>query len=136
MKLGLYSAVARRRLPRLNINEATPDLIREARQRLAEQGDEDAMKVLRAQDFYSLSGCRDLLFHVQEKRLTLGEIDAFLREAGLRFLGFVLPEAVLAAYRERFAQDPAAVDLRCWEVFEQENPDTFTEMYQFWVQQQ
>ena len=42
----------------------------------------------RRADFYSLSGCRDLLFHVQEHRLNLPEIAAFIADAGLAFLGF------------------------------------------------
>ena len=39
-------------------------------------------------DFYSTSECRDLLFHVQEHRLTLGQIESFLAESGLHFIGF------------------------------------------------
>jgi tetratricopeptide (TPR) repeat protein/SAM-dependent methyltransferase len=134
MKLGLYSALARRKLPKLDVGEPTGDAVRNARQTLAERDDEQAIAAVRAQDFYTLSGCRDLLFHVQESRLTIGEIDAFLREEGLRFLGFVLADAVIAAYQQRFPHDPGAVDLGCWQVFERDNPDTFTEMYQFWVQ--
>ena len=42
MKLGFYSAVARRNLPRLDIGEPTPDAIRDARQVLAGRNDEQA----------------------------------------------------------------------------------------------
>ena len=89
---------------------------------------------MRSADFYSLSGCRDLLFHVQETRFSLAEIDRFLRTEGLRFLGFILPDAVMADYRRRFPQDVAATDLACWAIYEQENPSVFAAMYQFWVQ--
>ena len=41
---------------------------------------------------------------------------------------------VLAAYRARFADDPAAINLSNWQAFEADNPDTFAGMYQFWVQ--
>ena len=39
-----------------------------------------------------------------------------------------------AAYRARFPNDVAATDLSNWHAFEEDNPDTFIEMYQFWVQ--
>ena len=85
-------------------------------------------------DFYSTSECRDLVFHVQEHRLTLDQIAAFLSANGLRFLGFELDPRVLHAYRTRFSEDPAATNLRNWAHFEADHPDTFTAMYQFWVQ--
>jgi hypothetical protein len=30
--------------------------------------------------------------------------------------------------------DPSGTDLREWDRFERDNPDTFVGMYQFWVQ--
>jgi hypothetical protein len=90
--------------------------------------------LLKVTDFYSTSSCRDLLFHVQEHQLTLPEIAAFLRENELNFLGFEAEPDVLNAYRQRYPNDPAAIDLAQWQAFEQENPDTFFGMYQFWVQ--
>lgn len=134
MRLGLYSALARRNLPRIDIGRPTADAVRAARQSLIERGGEQAQEALGAQDFHSLSGCRDLLFHAQEHRLSLEEIAAFIGGAGLRFIGFAVDESALAAYRARFPNDPGAVDLGCWQAFEQDNPYTFTEMYQFWVQ--
>ena len=41
-------------------------------------------------DFFSTSGCRDLLFHVQEHRFTIPQIAAFLAENDLAFVGFDL----------------------------------------------
>jgi tetratricopeptide (TPR) repeat protein len=135
MKLGFYSAVARRRLPELTADAGmTADAVRAARQALAARDDEQSREALRAPDFYSISSCRDLLFHVQERRLTLAQIDAFLREQGLKFLGFAIDDAVTAAYRRRFPGDPAATNLAQWQDFENDNPDTFAGMYQFWVQ--
>lgn len=135
MKLGLYSAVARRGLPDLNADAGmTADAVRAARQVLAARDDEQSREALRAPDFYSISSCRDLLFHVQERRLTLAEIDAFLREQGLKFLGFAIDDAVIAAYRRRFPDDRAAANLAQWQEFENNNPDSFAGMYQFWVQ--
>ena len=86
-------------------------------------------------DFYSTSDCRDLLFHVQEHRLTLGQIESFLAEFGLHFIGFELDPRVLHQYRARFTDDPSCTNLRNWARFEADNPDTFIGMYQFWIQQ-
>ena len=85
-------------------------------------------------DFFSTSECRDLLFHVQEHRLTLGQIESFLAEFGLHFIGFELDRSVLHQYRARFTDDPSGTNLRNWARFEADNPDTFTGMYRFWIQ--
>jgi hypothetical protein len=85
-------------------------------------------------DFFSLSGCRDLLFHVQEHRMTLPQIAAFIADAGLVFLGFDAENALLAQYAARFPADTAKTDLASWHRFETENPGSFASMYQFWVQ--
>jgi hypothetical protein len=89
---------------------------------------------LKSGDFFSTSACRDLLFHVQEHRMTLTGIDAFLRENDLQFLGFEIDTNVLRAYKLRFPDDSAATNLGRWQIFENENPDTFIGMYQFWIQ--
>jgi len=85
-------------------------------------------------DFFSTSACRDLLFHVQEHRMTIPRIKAFLGESGLQFIGFDLDAAVRAKYRSRFPDDPAMIDLDHWHAFETEHPRTFAGMYQFWIQ--
>ena len=36
--------------------------------------------------------------------------------------------------RERFPDDPAQTNLAHWHAFEQDNPDTFIAMYEFWLQ--
>ncbi len=141
MRLGFYSALARhgvvraRSLIARQSYPATPDGVRRCRQDLAARDTGDGFGgVMASSDFYSVSACRDLLFNVQEHRLTLDGIAAFLREHGLNFLGFELHPSALAAYRQRFADDPAATDLGNWQVHEVDNPGTFLGMYQFWVQ--
>ena len=131
MVLGLYSEVARRNLPRIAGQSA--DDVRRERQRLLETGDQREV-LLASADFFTISTCRDLLFHVQEHHLTLAGIGQFLDDHGLVLLGFSVDDDVLAAYRQRFADDPAATDLEHWQEFERDNPDTFAGMYQFWVQ--
>ena len=86
-------------------------------------------------DFFSVSECRDLLFHVQEHRLTLEQIERFLAEFKLRFIGFDLDPRVLRQYRTPFADDQCGTHLLNWSHFEADNPNTFAGMYRFWIQQ-
>ena len=90
--------------------------------------------IARNPDFYSLSECRDLLFHVQEHQFDIPRIASFLAANRLNFLGFETTAA--EAYVRRFPGDMAAANLENWHVFESENPATFAGMYQFWVQKQ
>ena len=91
-------------------------------------------KVLSARDFYRMSECRDLLFHVQEHRYTLPQLKESLRELDLAFLGFSLDSDISKRYKERFPEDISQTDLDKWHTFEIENPGTFKGMYQFWLQ--
>jgi SAM-dependent methyltransferase len=141
MKLGFYSRIARRKITliRKHIAEksygATVDDIRKCRQELlGNAGNSDFDSILKTPDFFSVSSCRDLLFHVQEHCLSLIEIDQFLKNNKLKFLGFEIDEQVLAAYKQCFPVDLAATDLVRWHAFENENPDIFFGMYQFWIQ--
>jgi len=141
MRVGFYSELARAHVKaaRAFIAECgyrpTTDDIRRCRQDLLGAPDGSLLKtVTRAEDFFTTSECRDLLFHAQERRHTLPEIAAFLADSGLTFLGFDLSAAVRQHYRARFPADAAMTDLACWDAFERENPDTFVGMYQFWVQ--
>jgi tetratricopeptide (TPR) repeat protein/SAM-dependent methyltransferase len=141
MMLGFYSKVARREIVEARAIIAkhdsgiTADEIRQSRQdflnlrQLSNFG-----TILNTSDFYNLSACRDLLFHVQEHQMTLSGIDVFLKENNLAFLGFEMESNILHAYKRRFPQDHAATDLGQWQTFEHENPNTFFGMYQFWVQ--
>ncbi len=141
MKLGLYSEVARRNIVQIRNLVAdqgygsSAEDIRRCRQYLIDldKGTDFNNKSV-SSDFFSISGCRDLLFHVQEQGMTLTGIDAFLREHNLVFLGFDIDLSVLHAYRRRFPDDRAATSLAQWQIFENENPDTFIGMYQFWIQ--
>jgi hypothetical protein len=124
----------RQRIAELGLGGGADD-IRTFRQEL--MGSEDIRiqtAILKSEDFFSISTCRDLLFHVQEHRMRLAGIASFLKSHSLLFLGFELNDAVLDAYRKRFPDDAAATDLSHWDAFEAENPGLFSEMYVFWIQ--
>jgi SAM-dependent methyltransferase len=137
MRIGLYSPVARRDLDAARAElkargfPPTPDGVRAARQHLMRMP--GFGEVVQRPDFFSVSSCRDLLFHVQETYMPLPAIAAFLRENGLTMLDMDLDAPVLLAYRKRFPHDLAATDLDNWAAFETENPSTFDGMVQFRV---
>ena len=138
MHLGFYSELGRRDVvaARAFIAErgygSTPAEIRRCRQDLL---DTPLRSVARFNDFFSTSECRDMLFHVQEGRLTIPAIKNFLAEHGLRFLGFEFDAATSQKYRALFANAGwSMTDLDRWHALEIEYPDTFASMYQFWLQ--
>ena len=51
---------------------------------------------------------------------------------GLKFHGFSLPDETLQAYADAFPGDEPSGTLDHWWAFEQDNPQTFNSMYQFW----
>jgi SAM-dependent methyltransferase len=141
MRVGLYSELARSHLgaARAFIAErgygSSADDIRRFRQELMATGSEMAWKMASEhRDFFSISECRDLLFHRQEHRFTLPQVSALLVECGLQFLGFELEGSLLGQFRRRFPDPSALTDLELWHAFETENPHTFISMYQFFVQ--
>src|SRR4029078_895337 len=79
----------------------------------------------RFSDFFSTSACRDLLFHVQEHRLTIAQIREFLDGHKLAFIGFELDPVTLRDYAARYPDDRSATNLECWDAFERQRPETF-----------
>jgi Flp pilus assembly protein TadD/SAM-dependent methyltransferase len=141
MKLALYSerarqgVVAARELIARHGLGADLEGVRAARQLvLAEPEGSPARAITLGRDFYSASGARDLAMHVQEHRFTTGQLGELLGALGLELLGFEFSDpGVPAAYRQRFPDDAAATSLANWERFEDEHPEVFAGMYQFWA---
>jgi SAM-dependent methyltransferase len=137
MRVSLYSELARRGVvaARAFILEQgyrpTAEDIRRCRQDLLNSPLKDVTK---AGDFFSTSECRDLLFHIQEHRLTIPDIKSFIVEHDLKFIGFEFAPQAMQRYRNIFGGDHFVRDLDRWHAFETERPDTFAGMYQFWIQ--
>jgi hypothetical protein len=111
-----------------------PEDIRQCREAIMAADDGSLLKSLvRADDFFSTSEFRDMLFHVQEHRITLPEIKSFLVENKLEFAGFNLDQAARRQFSARFPGPAALLDLDRWHRHELEVPNTFLGMYQFSV---
>jgi Flp pilus assembly protein TadD/ubiquinone/menaquinone biosynthesis C-methylase UbiE len=141
MNVGLYSEKAREDIVAAQRFVAdkgfkpTAGDIRRSREEFEQLPAESPLRnVMLLADFYSMSDLRDLLFHVQEHRMSLPQIADFLAENNLQFLGFDQAPHILQRYREKFPEDPAMTNLALWDRFEQESPRAFIGMYQFWVQ--
>ncbi len=142
MRIGLYSERARTLLGELRaflegepIGDSDNDL-RAARHRAIDflTDHPRGATVLRWRDFYSLHEFRDLVLHPQEHQFTPQGLARIIADLELEFLGFApLPRDARAAFTKRYPDPASLCDLRAWEEFEQDYPDTFQGMYQFWV---
>ncbi|MFM9989969.1 MAG: tetratricopeptide repeat protein [Burkholderiaceae bacterium] len=141
MRLGLYSELARRDIIRVRslickngIGSTSQDIRDYRKQLVGLQTSEEYGFATGSSDFFSTSACRDLLFHVQEHRMNMNILADFFKDHNLNLLGFEVDRSVIQAYRNRFSNDPSAINLKQWHIYEEENPDTFLGMYHFWVQ--
>ncbi len=137
MLIGLYSEKAReniseirKNIKNLEIKTTRADIIN-FRKNIFEKKNTQWDSIKYSPDFYSTSGVRDLLFHVQEHTFTIPKIKEYLKELNLFFLGFE-DTHVIERYKKKYNQPLDLYDLDKWEDFEQSNPRIFSGMYQFW----
>ncbi|MCK5617043.1 tetratricopeptide repeat protein, partial [Candidatus Pacearchaeota archaeon] len=140
INLGFYSTIARRYITqaREHFKETKPTTtnIRNARQEILALPKNNPLRTITGiRDFYSLSECRDLIFHTQEHCYTISEIKELITSCGLKFIGFELPSpSIKKQYNNSYPKDTQLNNLDNWEKFEEDNPDTFIGMYTFWCQ--
>jgi tetratricopeptide (TPR) repeat protein len=144
MKIGLYSNIARqhivearRVIAQKKYTSSSDDIRKFRKEIITMNGDTDlkTIKLLQTLDFYSISTCRDLLFHIQEHRFTLPQIDIALKKLGLKFIGFEIQDShIMKNFKKTYPEKSATASLSLWNKFEIQNPDIFIGMYQFWVQ--
>lgn len=141
MRIGLYSERARtpiceaRNLIRERGWDATADGIRLLRDHILSLPPSSTLASLgHSKDFYSLSGCRDLAFHVQEHQYTLPAISALLQAIGLRLIGFDAPSDVMNAFARTYGPAADTLDLGLWDALEAQDPTLFIGMYLLWCQ--
>ena len=139
--LGIYSTIGRQQIVATRDWIAaqgyapTPEDIRRARRDIMRDQPEEMRALLSpASDFWTMSDCRDLIFHVQEHRYTLPEIGEMLDANGLAFLGLGMPNA---ADRNAFAAEHAAPgdarSISAYHAFETAHPNAFGETYHIWA---
>ena len=141
LKLGLYSKTARTGITKIRefikqkkLKNTKEDIkifrreINDVSKNLLKQ------KLIYSRDFYSTSAVRDLLFHVQEHCFSLPQISNILENLNLEFLGFVFTNTKInKRFSKYFPNDKKNISLNNWNQFEIKYPNTFGNMYQFWV---
>ena len=74
-----------------------------------------------------------MLFHVQEHRFTLPQIEEALQTLKLKFLGFeIRDQEEQKNFKKSHPSRHALTSLSLWHKFELENPDTPMIGYLFW----
>ena len=139
MKLGLYSDIARQNIEQArklilkkNYKSKFQDIIKFRQEIIKEKKNELLEKISHRLDFYSTSGVRDLLFHVQEHRFTLTQLSEIMFNFNLEFLGFS-DMGIKKKYSKLYFNDKKNILLDNWHQFEIDNTDIFSGMYNFWV---
>ena len=139
MKIGLYSELARQHIVeiRQEISRAgigSSDVaMKSFRAKVMRSDQNHHKKILNSSDFYSLSTLKDLLFHVQEHRFTIPQIQDCLTELGLKFCGFESAK-IVSHFKLNHTGADDSYDLDKWQAYEEANPRAFVGMYQFWCQ--
>ena len=137
MQIGLYSEKARQhikliknKINKLKLQSNYKNIIN-FRKDLIENNNDQWNDIKTSPDFYTVSGVRDLLFHVQEHRFTISEIKEYLDKLGLIFLGFE-DQLVKENFKDNYTNKDDLYNLNKWEEYENSNPRIFAGMYQFW----
>ena len=134
--IGLYSELARKHIleMRQEISKAgigSSDAAMKSFRKTVMTSDQNHHKqILKFRDFYSLSELKDLLFHVQEHRFTIPQIQDCLSELGLKFCGFE-PAKIVSHFKLANTNTDDPYDLDKWHAYEEANPRVFAGMYQF-----
>ena len=139
MQIGLYSKLARQPVIKIqkglekNFSKLGKSEIIKFRESIALSDAEQNREILKSNDFYSLSALKDLLFHVHEHTFTIPEISDYLDQLGLKFCGIDNPN-LCSAFKSWFKNGNDLYNLKRWNEFENQFPQSFGNMYQFWCQ--
>ena len=140
MRIGLYSKFGRRDVKKardvikknkLSLNKNN---MLSFRQEILESDKFNLKELTNFSDFYSMNEYRDLIFHFKEHHFDLIEINEMINHLGLTFMGFELKDNYIKkSFEESFSNPDDYYSLKLWDEYERENPDTFRNMYDFWV---
>ena len=140
IRIGLYSARAREIVTKARAAaegagfDGSPDGIRAFRKAIVRRDENEFAALRQSADFYTVSTCRDLVFHVHERRFMIPEVGRMLARVALRPIGFEAGRETRIRYRRRFPQDPCMRSLASLAEFENDHPEAFAGMYLMWAE--
>lgn len=143
MNISLYSKIARDQnlgpashyIQEKGYSSSDADIRQFRRDVMDMPSDDPIRRCARASDFYMLSECNDLLFHVQEHRMTCTTLKQISERLGLELIHVYMPPKYLKLWKEKHPDNPK-FDFDRLNTFEQENPDLFLEMYKLYFRRQ
>lgn len=145
MKIALYSETARKQVITFRnlIEENKRNTGQDLDQRLLRQAllmnqiPGDWGEIINSDDFYSMSNCRDLIFHEQEHQFTTDKISDLLAQNQLDFVG-MLPTTTAKQVFEQYVEQLSGSNntLLNWDIAEKNQPNIFEGMYQFYCSKQ
>ena len=137
--IGLYSNIARKHIVKIrndikskSFNFDKKNIIK-FREKIISSNNLDYKLIKQSPDFYSFSNLIDLLFHVQESRFTIPEINKYINNLSLKFCGFENRQ-LINLFSKTYRNHKDLYNLDLWNKFELDNPRIFAGMYQFWCQ--
>lgn len=144
MKLALYSEVARKQVI------AFRELIKQNKQNTGKDLDQRLLRqallmnnipgewsdITSSEDFYSMSNCRDLIFHEQEHQFSPDKISQLLKRNRLDFIGMLASTNARHAFENKIGSLTTNNTLDNWKTVENHQQDIFSGMYQFYCRKQ
>lgn len=83
-------------------------------------------------DFFNLSECNDMLFHVQEHRYTLSDIEALAARHGMEIIDIFLSPTTQKSFQTLYP-GASKLDFSLLDEYERQHPDSFMEMYRIYM---
>lgn len=142
IKISLYSKLARQCL--LNFKQSANNIknkndvqaIKDFRNSLIRNEGFDNERIQLYSDFYSLSDFKDLVCNEKEHLFTIDKIKKMIRELNFKFCGFQNSGGIQDKFISYFNSSNQLFNLDYWDIFEKEFPNSFSQMYQFWLQKE
>ena len=139
IKLSLYSETARREILKFQNDAKSQNLqsresLRDFRNKIIRNNDIEENWMTSVSDFYNLCDFKDLICHEQEHTFTIKKIKILIEKFNLDFCGFQNISNLHEKFTDYYNSSQNLYNLDYWEKFEDENPNIFKSMYQFWCQ--
>jgi SAM-dependent methyltransferase len=140
MKIAVYRRSFRDQLKpakefvRARMKSYSPSDLRSVRHELITDKSSSKIRII-SNDFFYLSGFRDLLCHVQETSFTPSEIKVILQKLNLEFLGVIYSDKseIQTAFRAAHPDQDRVYDLDVYEEFEASRAEQMPSLLTFWV---